>query len=131
MGSQSDINCWRGNYQFCILLLSVLERPQLVGRLGDHVQASIVLVAAAFASDPVSPGNFSGRQCSGRGRCPLAARAAAVAVPAALEGDVAGDVSVVSLDLAFVLSLRYDSDEKWSRLLLWKISVQQFQKFEK
>ena len=110
--SQSDINFWRSNYQFCILFFSVLERPQFVGRLGDHVQASAVLAAAVVVpappADPVAPRDFGGRGRSRRRRR-RPPGAVAVAVPAPLEGDVAGDVPV-SLDLAFVLSLRYDPE---------------------
>ena len=55
---------------------------------------------------PVAPRDFGGRGRSRRRRPP---GAVAVAVPAPLEGDVAGDVPV-SLDLSFVLSLRYDPE---------------------
>ena len=83
--------------QFGILLLAVLEGPELEGRLGDHADP----VAAA-----APPRDLGGRD----GGRPLAApRAVAVAVPAPLQGDVAGDVALaVPLDLALVLPLRYD-----------------------
>ena len=85
--------------QFGILLLAVLEGPELEGRLGDHADP----VAAA-----APPRDLGGRD----GGRPLAASSAvAVAVPAPLQGDVAGDVALaVPLDLALVLPLRYDPD---------------------
>ena len=88
--------------QFGILLLAVLEGPELEGRLGDHADP----VAAA-----APPRDLGGRD----GGRPLAAprrRAVSVAVPAPLQGDVAGDVALaVPLDLALVLPLRYDPVE--------------------
>ena len=93
--------------QFWILLLAVLEGPELEGRLGDHADP----VAAAVAP----PRDLGGRD----GGRPLAAPrrriAVAVAVPAPLQGDVAGDVALaVPLDLALVLPLRYDPDGRAS-----------------
>ena len=89
--------------QFGILLLAVLEGPELEGRLGDHADP----VAAA-----APPRDLGGRD----GGRPLAVSSAvSIAVPAPLEGDVAGDVALaVPLDLALVLPLRYDPDGKES-----------------
>ena len=86
------------NYQLRIVLLAVLKRPELVGRLGDDVETPVLLVLVPVAAGDLGVGRRP------RGGRPLAARAAA---PPALEGDVARDVPVPP-DLPLVLPLRYD-----------------------